>query len=80
MAGEELDIVESFAQRGQVHWEDVEAVVEVLAEGAGLGQVEQPAIGRRDNAHIDALDARGAHRLDLALLQSAQKLGLGVER
>ena len=65
---------------GHVDREDVEPVVEVFAELAGLGEVEQPPVGGRDDADIDALGAGRADRLDLALLDGAQQLDLRVER
>ena len=42
------EIVGALAQRRQVDREDIEPVVEVLAELAGLRQVEQAAVGGGD--------------------------------
>ena len=68
------------AQRRHVDREDVEPVVEILAEGAVLGEVEQAPVGGRDQPDVDPLDLARADRLDLALLEHAEQLCLGVER
>ena len=60
--------------------EDVEAVIEVLAEAALLDEVEQALVGRRDQADVDLHGFLRADRIDLALLDGAQELDLRVER
>ena len=73
-------VLEPLAQRRRVDRDHVEAVVEVLAEAPGLDLLGQVAIGGRHHAHVDVDGGGGAHRLDLAVLQHPQHLGLGARR
>ena len=73
-------VLQALAQRRHPDREDVEAVVEVLAELAVLDQLDHVAVGGRDQAEVDLDRLLGADRIDLALLQRAQQLDLGVER
>ncbi len=77
---QQRDVVLALAQRRQVHGDDVQPVVEVLAEAALVDHRAQVDVGRRDDAHVDLdrLDAAEAH--ELALLDHAQQLGLRLER
>ena len=60
--GEERDVLAALAQRRHADGEDLEAVVEVLAE-APLGDLLlEVAVRRRDDAHVDALLLRRADR------------------
>ena len=68
------------AQRRNRDREDVEPVEQVLAEAARLHEFDQVLVGRRDQADVDLDRAARADRIDLALLQRAQELDLGVER
>ncbi len=84
-AGEEVQrqlrhVLEALAQRRHPDREDVEAVVEILAELAVLDQLDHVAVGGRDQAEVDLDRLLGADRIDLAFLQRAQQLDLGVER
>ena len=74
------DIVAAIAQGRQAEIHDVQAVVQILAEGAMFHHCGQIAIGRGKNARFDRNAVRGADRPDLALLKSPQQLGLQVER
>ena len=56
--------------------DDVQPVEQIVPEPAFVDQLPQVAVGRRDHAHVDLLGPFGAERLDLALLQHAQQLGL----
>ena len=78
--GELRHVLEALAQRRHPDREDVEAVVEVLAELAVLDQLDHVAVGRRDQAEVDLDRLLGADRIDLALLQGAQQLDLRLER
>ena len=77
---EQRDVLEPVAERGQLDREDVEPVVQVLAEpagGDGLGEVDvrrgdDPAIG------LDRLGAADA--LEPPVLEHAQELGLHAHR
>ena len=77
---QERQVLEPLAQRRRADRDHVEAVVEVLAEAPGLDLLREVAIGGGDHAHVDLDGRRGAHRLDLAVLQHAQHLGLGARR
>ena len=69
------------AQRRHLDADRVEAVHEVLAEAAVLGQVGERPVGRRDDADVHAARGRLADALDLAGLEHAQqgRLELGRE-
>ena len=73
-------ILEPVAHRRHPDREDVQPVVEVLAEPAVLDELDHVAVGRRDQAEIDLHRLLGADRIDLALLQGPQQLDLRVER
>ena len=70
----------AIAQRRQRDREDVEPVVEVLAELAVGDQLLEVAVGRRDDAHVDLDRLGAADALELALLQHAQQLDLHLHR
>src|SRR5262249_55642712 len=80
LACEERNIAVALAERRHDQLDHVEPVVEVLAEAPRLDLRGEIAMGRRDDAPVDLLDLRRAERLDLALLQDAQQLGLQRER
>ena len=73
-------VVEPIAQRRQVDREDVEPVVEVLAELALRDQRLEVAVGGRDDADVDLDRLGAADALELALLQHAQQLDLHLQR
>ena len=76
VARQRRDVLAAFAQRRQVDRHHVEAIVQVVAETAGLDLVFQELIGRRHDARIDADGAALADALELVLLQHAQQLDL----
>jgi hypothetical protein len=65
---------------GSCDGDHVQAVEEVLAEAALLHGAPQVDVRRRHDAHVhlDHVDAAQAH--ELAVLQHAQQLRLGLER
>ena len=77
---EQRDVAGPVAQRRQRDREDVEPVVEILAELAVGDQLLEIAVGRRHHAHVDLDRLGAADALELALLQHAQQLDLHVER
>src|SRR4051794_13527707 len=77
---QERDVLAALAQRGQVDGHDVDPVVQVLAEPAGVDLVEQVAVGRRDDPGVDLEGARVADALELPLLQDAEQLDLELGR
>ena len=80
MLGEERNVLPALAKRGQLHRDHVEAVEEVLAKLPFLHHLAELDVGRGDDADVDldGLDAAEPH--ELALLDDAQQLGLGLER
>ena len=78
MLGQEEDILAPLAQRGQVHAEDVEAVVEVLAERPRRHRLRQVLVGGGDDPDVGP-EGRGApHALELVLLEHPEELGLDM--
>ena len=74
------NVVAALAQRGQPEVHDVQAVVEVLAEFAGLDHLLEVAIGRGDDADVALLRLAVADAEDDALLDRAQQLHLKLRR
>ena len=74
--GERGNIFLVVAQRRNVDGDDVQAVVEILAERAFFERGAQVAIGGGDQAHVHFERFRSAEALEFALLQNAQKLHL----
>ena len=75
--GQERHVRPALAQRRQVDVEDVQPVIEVLAEDAGLHRGLQVLVGGRDQADVDLDGPHPAQPLDLPLLEDAQQLHLG---
>ena len=74
------DVLAPVAQGRGLDREDIQAIEQILAEGAVLDLLGWVAIGRRDDAHVDLDRAFAADGIDLALLQRAQQLDLHVQR
>ena len=74
------DVLAPLAQRRDLDVDDVEAVVEVVAELARLDLAPQVAVGGGDDADVDLDRRRGADRQDLLRLDGAQQLDLQAER
>ena len=77
---QERDVLRALAQRRHDDREDVEAVVEVLAEAPAADVLGEVAVGGRDHAHVDLDRPRAAQPLELPGLEHAQQLGLHLER
>ena len=75
---QERDVLGALAERRELDREDAEAVVEVLAERLLADGLEQVAVGRGDDPDVDLARRRAADPVELALLQDAQQLGLGL--
>ena len=67
-------------KRRDRHVDDVEPVIEILAEAAGGDLVGEAAVGGGDDADVDGLGDAAADALDLAGLERAEQFDLGVER
>jgi hypothetical protein len=74
--GEEGDVVRPVAEGRHVEGDDVEAVVEVAAEGAAAHLLLQVTVGGGDDAHVGLDGPGGAHGHDLPLLEGAEQLDL----
>src|SRR5882724_317597 len=73
------NIAFAVAQRGQLDLHDVEAEIQVLAKGSGFDGGIEIAVGGGDDANVDVAAFGGPYRLDFALLESAQELGLEID-
>ena len=72
-------VLDAIAQRRHPDRDDVDPVVEVLAEPPFLDRLLEVDVGRGDQAEV-GLDRLGAaDALDLPFLDRAQQLGLQVE-
>ncbi|MCY1355441.1 hypothetical protein D9M69_418610 [compost metagenome] len=80
MPGQHQHVATALAQRRDVHGVDRQPVVEVGAKAPGAHLFPQPPVGRGDHPHVDVARLVGAQALDLAVLQSAQQLGLDRQR
>ena len=80
LAHQQRNVLDALAQRCHLDGEDVEAVVQVLAEAALLDHLLEVLVGGRDDAHIGALGLIAADSLEGALLQHAQQLDLHRQR
>src|ERR1700761_3505111 len=76
VAGDEQDVLVALAQGRQLDRDDVQPVVEILAEAPGLDLGQGIAVGGADDADIDLLGDVAADALDAAALDEAQQLDL----
>ena len=67
-------------KRRDRHVDDVQAVIEVLAESASGDFVGEAAVGRGDDPDVDDVDDPAADALDLAGLERSKQFDLGLER
>ena len=65
-----------FAQRRQVHRDQVQAVEQVLAELPARDEPREVAVGGRDHAHVDSAGTARAEQLEACGLQHPQELDL----
>src|SRR6185436_1851905 len=70
--GERNDVLLALAQRRHLHVDDVEPVVQVLAELAAVDRLFEVLVRGGDQAHVHLHRARAPQSLELALLQDAQ--------
>ena len=73
------EIVDALAQRRHADRNDVDPVVQVLAEPAVLHRLLEIDVGRRHQAEVGLDRLQAADALDLAFLNRPQQLGLQVE-
>ena len=74
------DVVAPLAQRRQRNLDDVQAVVEILAEAARRHLLREPAVGGGDEAHVDLAAVGRADALHFAVLDDAEQLRLDRHR
>ena len=74
------DVLAALAQGRSLDREDVEAIEQILTEGAGANLLGRVPVGGRDDSDINLDRAFGADGVDLALLQGAQQFDLHVQR
>ena len=77
--GEFGDRFGDLAQRRDVDGDDVQAVVQVFAEGALAAHLAQVAVGGGDDPDVGPHRSLAAQRIELAFLDHAQQLHLGVQ-
>src|SRR5229473_3563189 len=75
--GEEGNVRRPLPQRRQANVEDVQAIVQILAERATIHRLSEVPVRRSDDANVGLQKTRATQSLKLALLQHAQKLCLG---
>ena len=80
VADQPRDVVRPLPQRRQHEREDVQPVVEVLAEAAVGDHPRQVAVRGRHQPHVHLDRLRAAEALELLLLQHAEQLGLQLQR
>ena len=80
MAHEVGHVPRALPERREVDLNDVETVVEILAELALLDRLGKVTVRRRDHAHVHLHRLRATYAHELALLQYAQELNLHVVR
>ncbi|TSE28203.1 hypothetical protein Tther_02252 [Tepidimonas thermarum] len=78
--GDGGQVLRVVAQRRGVDGDDVEPVVQVVAELPGLHQARQVFVGGADDAHVHRLLGGGADGAHGALLQGAQQFDLHGQR
>ena len=78
MAGQGQDILAPLAQRGNLYFDDIQTVEQILAELTGPHVRIEVAGGGRDHAHVGLTSPRFPDALELLFLQEAQELGLKV--
>jgi hypothetical protein len=75
-----LNLAPSLAQRRNTNRQAVETKVEVASKASGFDVGFEVAVGRADEANVDALGPRRADAAHLAVVERAQQLGLDLER
>ena len=80
VVGQQGNILAPLFQPRQRQGDDIQAVIQIFAEGAvGHGGFEI-VVGRGQDAHVDRLGARGPDRPHRLFLQHAQQLDLQCQR
>src|SRR5260370_277702 len=80
MTHQRLDVLGSLPQRRDLDREDVQAVVEVVAEPLLLDHLDEVAVRRGDQADVDLDRPGAAEALERLLLEDLEELRLELER
>ena len=80
MIGQYRQVFHAFAQGRQFDGDDVEAVIQILAELALVDQLFGFAVGGGDDAHVDGDRFASADFIDFVFLQDAQEFRLERRR
>ena len=75
-----FDIFATLAQRGQVDWHDVQAVIKIFAKSIGFDFINEIAIGSSDDSGVDLLGIVVAYPFEFSFLQDAKKFDLELGR
>jgi hypothetical protein len=76
MFRQQRNIFSSIAKRGQVQRDDIDSVVEILAELSFPDQILEVLARRGDDANVDFDGLYAADAREFAFLQNLQQLGL----
>jgi hypothetical protein len=79
VAGERRQVIQAFAQRGDLEWKDGETVVEIKTEISVYHPLLKIAVRGCDDPGIDPGDVVIPDALELAALEEAKELGLNGE-
>src|SRR5260370_6949819 len=79
VADQERDVFGALAERGDLDGENVQAVIEVAAEGALCYAFRKIGVGCGDDADVHALGAIAAEPFEFLLLKHAKKFRLKFE-
>src|SRR5262249_14401834 len=79
--GQRQDLLLTLAQRRKRDLDDVQAIVEILAEPARRDRLLQILVRRGEDPHVDLHDGAAAHARELPILEDVKELALqgGVE-
>ena len=78
MLRQQRDVVSAFPERRKMDSDDIQTIVEILAEITLRDSFGQILIGRGDHADIDGEPILSAHPANLMLLENPQESGLHV--
>src|SRR5258706_5349594 len=76
---QQREVFPALPQRRHLDRDDVQAVVEILAERAGRDALGQVLVGGSQHPHVHPQGVLAAHPLEGLLLERPQHLGLGLE-
>src|SRR5262249_26071625 len=76
VADQKRNVLSSLAQGGEVDRDDIEAIVQVLPEGARFERVAKVLVGRRENPDVHPYRLGPADAGEVASLEGSEELGL----